>query len=413
MNPGGGNLAIMLVVGLLAGAIIAYSFAAAPEAAHNVTSTLFTTATTTSTQTLTSTQTFATTRTVESVSATSTVTSTVWVYSFSVSTQTLYTTEEPYQVAGIETSNITRGEGLVAVNANASRIYVGAGSSLFVVNASSGMEIAKLALPGDVAGIAIDVPASLVFVSVQDEILEISSTTNTVIGDIPVNAGSLAYDPSTNMIWGSEPSYTNEKNGTLLEVNPQTLSLVANITWGLPSADIAVNPSTNMVYGMGCTNSFVCESEVTFVNGTSGTIARTVNLGSAYFGELALNPVTGIVYVSGMAELVALNGETGDIIFQVYPQTCGPFLDMQIDPVTDQLFVVMQNDNYVLVFDDSGTLVNMYSFPIPPWRVAYDQKTQEIYVSLQNGQLVSFPNESVTGNINPTLIGAGQGCLLP
>ena len=101
------------------------------------------------------------------------------------------------------------------------------------------------------------------------------------------------------------------------------------------------------------------------------------------------------------------------MIFKSNPQTCGPFLNMAVIPPRNQVLMVPQNYNFLLVYDGTkGTLVNMYSFPGPVERVAYNQNTDEIYVLTAGNLLVlrDFPN---TGNVNSTLVGAGLDCLPP
>ncbi|MDG7020785.1 MAG: hypothetical protein JRN23_02500, partial [Nitrososphaerota archaeon] len=166
-------------------------------------------------------------------------------------------------------------------------------------------------------------------------------------------------------------------------------------------------------YATGCINSFVCGSEAALVNGTSGTLVNTVDLYSAYFTAMTVDPATDIVYVSGEAQLVALNGTNGNVIFKSNPQTCGPFIDMAVIPPRNQVLMVPQNYNYLLVYDGTkGTLVNMYSFPSQVDRVAYNLNTDEIYV-LTSGSMIILRDYPIKGNVNSTVLGSDLNCLPP
>jgi len=326
---------------------------------------------------------------------------------------------QPIPVASVETANITIGESpyAIAVNPNASRIYVADGSSLTVIDASSHSVMTKISLPaGSNGGIAIDYNTNMVYVSVEGEVAEINGSTNMVVGELPLNSplGALAYDPHTRVLYGSEGPNPGPlgHNGSLVGVDVRTGSVVANISLGYRPHNVALNPKTNMIYAVGCDLvGLACGAVASVVNGTSGTLVSSVNLNSAYYTTMTANLATNLVYASGASELVALNGTNGDVVFHSNPQTCGPFLEMGVIPSSNQVLMVPQNYDYLLVYDGtSGALVNMYSFPSFLQSVAYNPNTDELYVAL-SGQLLAFHDSAVIGNVNATLIGSGQTCL--
>ena len=86
---------------------------------------------------------------------------------------------------------------------------------------------------------------------------------------------------------------------------------------------------------------------------------------------------------------------------------------MAIIPSSDQVLMIPQGYNFLLVYNGTtGALVNMYSLPGPANGVAYSPNTDELYVAT-NADLLSFHDVLATGNVNATLIGAGQACLPP
>ncbi len=325
---------------------------------------------------------------------------------------------QPIPVASVEIANITvAGGNAVAVNSNSSRVYVLGSSSLTVVDASSHSVLASVSLPGKNqggivnAGLAIDSSTGMVYASLEGEVVMVNGSTNSVAGTLPFSLGTLAFDSATGMLWGTQPFESR-----VVEVDPGTGSVVANVSVGFAPYGIAVDSHNDMVYSAGCSGDFVCGSEAALVNGTSGTLVTTVSLSSLYYSTMTLNPETDVLYVSGERMLAALNGTNGQEIFQAGyadTQTCSPFLDMAINPSSNQVLMVPQDYDYLLVYDGaSGALVNMYSFPEPIHSVAFDPATNEIYVT-ESGELLALHNSVSTGNVNSTAIGSHQNCLPP
>jgi YVTN family beta-propeller protein len=323
---------------------------------------------------------------------------------------------QPIPIASVETGIISIGGAprTIAVNPNASRIYIADwfSNNLAVVDAASHSVIAVVTLPADNNnGIAIDYNTNMIYVLVQGGVAEVNGSTDKVVGELPLNigAGSLAYNPSTHLIYGS--SVTG--NGTLIGADVTTGSIVANISLGYGTDSLAIDPYTNMIYAAGCANSFVCGSEVSVVNATSDTLVTTVQLGSSAYPRVTINPQTNVVYVSGGASLVALNGSNGGVIFNTNSLECAPFDSMSVIPSLNQVAAISLDYNYVFVYDGvSGTLVNMFSFQSTPQFVAFNPNTDELYATT-SGQLLSFHNSASTGNVNSTLVGSGQSCPLP
>lgn len=322
----------------------------------------------------------------------------------------------PVPIASVETADVSIGGAprTIAVDPNASRIYIADwfSNNLTVVDASSHSVTARVLLPAsDNNGIAIDYNTNMVYVLVEGGVAEVNGTTDKVVGELPLDfgAGSLAYDPSTHIIYGSPQT----GNGSLVGADVRTGSVVANISLGYWADSLAIDPYTDMIYAVGCSGSFVCGSQVSIVNGTSETLLKTVQLGSAYYSRVTMDTKTNLVYVSGEAQLVALNGTDGKMVYNSNPQTCGPFDSLAVIPSSNQVLAVPLNYDYLLIYDGaSGALVNMYSFSSAPQYVAFNPNTNELYVTL-SGELLAFHSASSTGNVNSTLIGSGQMCLPP
>jgi hypothetical protein len=272
--------------------------------------------------------------------------------------------------------------------------------------------IARIALPAaNSNGIAVDYKTSMVYVLVSGGVAEINGSTNKVVGELPLNfgPGSLAYNPSTHIIYGSP------ENGyrSLVGADVRTGAIVANVSLGYWANSVTLNPKTNMIYTAGCNvEGLGCDSAVSLVNGTSKTLIWTVRPGSYSFPRVAMDPKTNVVYVSGV-RLVALNGTSGDVIYSANSQECGPFDSMFVLQLSNQLIAQPLDYNYVLVYDGAtGSLVNMYTLSSSPQFVAFNPGTNEFYVTT-SGQLLAFPNVAATGNVDNSLMGSGQNCPLP
>lgn len=329
---------------------------------------------------------------------------------------------QPVRVSMVETDNFSASGNAYALNPSTNTIYILETSSLTAINASSGSVMANVALPANntgglvIAGLTININTDMVYASVQGGVVEVNGSTNKFVGEIHLGVGTLAIDSATNELWGTV--FGNQgpgsQNGSLVGLDAGTDSVLANVSLGFAPYDIAVNPYSDTVYVDGCSNFFVCGSEVAIVNGTTGTLTATIDLGSADYPTMALDPVTGVLYVSGGQQLAALNGTNGDVIFNENPQTCGPFTGIVVDPLSNLVLTAPSGSNYLLAYNGtSGKLVNMYSFPSNPGPVVFDSDNGKLYVATSAGDLIAMHMFATTGNVDAALIGPSEGCPLP
>lgn len=326
---------------------------------------------------------------------------------------------QPIPVASIETANITIGgyQG-IALDQHSGRIYVAGGSHLLVIDTTSHSRVANITLPGAaLGGIALDDKANAVYVSVRGQVAEIDASTNSIVGEFPFDVTRpLAYNPTTRVIYG----YSATHQHFLVGADVRTGKMVANISVGpagWDGSDVLVNPNTGMVYAVGChPEGLVCGGPVTIVNGTSETLAKTLDLNPGTYPTLVLNPASNVVYLSALG-MATLEGTDLGSTFNMNPAACGPFPGMAVIPSSNQIAMV-DRSGYLLVFDGaSGKLVNMYYFP--PSRsvsfayVGYAQAANEFFTTTNDGQLVSFHNVVAIGNVNSTLIRTEPNCPLP
>jgi DNA-binding beta-propeller fold protein YncE len=204
-------------------------------------------------------------------------------------------------------------------------------------------------------------------------------------------------------------------NSSLIAADVRTGNIAFNVSLGYWPNSVVVDSLTDVVFATGCADQgLVCNSVVSAVNATSGTLLNRITLGNDAYPRLTVNPVTNVAYVSGSAQLVALNGTTGKIVFDVNSMACGVLDSMTTDTSSNQVLAMTLDYNYILAYDGTtGALLNMYSLPSSPNYVAYDSGTNEVYVTTASGQLLAFPNVFSSSHVNIGLIGAGQNCLPP
>jgi len=325
-------------------------------------------------------------------------------------------------MVAVDNFSIPQG-GAIAFNPGNNRFYILGTSTVTVVDAISHLVLATVPLPADNnggsinAGLAIDASTGTVYASYQGGVAELNVSTNTLVGELPYNFGTLAVDSTTNDLWGTTSQGGGPDSGLsghLVKVDLTTGSMVASVPVGFEPFDIAVDSATGMVFADGCAGSFVCGSQAAVVNGVRDAVVATADLGSDDYPTMVLNTTTHVLYVSGGEQLAAINETTGATIFNLNPGTCGPFTDMVVDPNTDLVYVSPANDNYLLAYNGStGKLANMYAFGNSVGPVAFDPNTGNLFVIDTSGNLITMRPLTSTGNLDAVLLGSTNQCPLP
>jgi len=195
--------------------------------------------------------------------------------------------------------------------------------------------------------------------SIQEVILRaIDSTTGTLyeIQECPNPRGTVLSQELPNC-------------GFLTSYDLKSGSLIANVSLGLPTYSIAVNPETNMMYVLGGS---MLSYEFLIINGTNNTIQSVTPLDLISTPVLQADPNTNTVFALGSNQsstvIIALNGTSGRII---YSSGIGSACSVDsnryyVNPVTNQIYATVYNNtlstNYFLIVNaSSGRLVNMFS----------------------------------------------------
>jgi hypothetical protein len=205
-------------------------------------------------------------------------------------------------------------------------------------------------------GIVVDTKTGTVYVQVTNGIVEVDGATNGIIRElnVTIGAGTLALDPTSQTVYGASGS-------KILGFNVTTGAVVANVSIGYSANSLVADPYTHMVFAAGCNVSgLVCNSMASVVNGTSKTLVSTIDLGNGGYPRIAMDTRRNVVYVSGVAQLVALSGIDGRVLYNANSQVCGPMDSMAVSSSQGEVLAISLDYDYLFVYA-YGVLINMYS----------------------------------------------------
>jgi len=345
----------------------------------------------------------------------------------------------------------------IEVDANNSRIYLPgvAGDNLTVLEATTGVAVTTIKLPGSPRAVAIDTRTDMLYVNVQEcselpnasnpcgsltvpsEIVEVNGSSNVVVGEIPIQIDGLAVDSDTGTLFGTHacphplpqvvpaPAYPC---GYLYAIDAQSGSLVANVSMGAALGDINVDLLTDTVYiqayGPASDSYPLGTQELFIVNGTSDAVQSRIPLNFMNGVNVADDPSTNVVYVLAEngtnADLLALNGTSGRMIYSsVVGSDCSVSPDeLVINTYTDQVYLYAETytqgirDFFVAVNGATGSVVSMFSINGSPVQTAIDSQNGAVYVLLTGSLLILGGVPTSGGYVNASLL-TDTSCVPP
>ena len=306
----------------------------------------------------------------------------------------------------------------IALDANTSRIYVADGSAnkLTVLDASTHALIDTITLPGTSEfGMAVDAQNDIIYVPVSGctneinvtdscippgaaskgaDIVEIEGSTNSIVGEIPINVERLAVDPSSGTLYGvggEELGLSGSDMGYILAIRESTGSVIANTSLNGYPLSLAIDTKTHMLYVSACQQlTLACGgAEVLIINGASLAVQSSVPLSvDALNFPVVVDPETDMVYTMGVGSnltLFAINGASGAI---EYSSNLGGSCagagggDLAMNAVNDQIYVAFNSQSYFLVIDaGTGHIVSMFSTENGLQYVAFNSGNLQVYVT--------------------------------
>ena len=188
------------------------------------------------------------------------------------------------------------GAGIISVNPNTSCVYVGDFSSkVAVVDGATNTMLGSLAVGGQPAGVAVDVPANRVFVLVRgltSSIAVIDGLTNAIVDRFASgeNPRAIAANPVTGRIYVT--SGPGNGDGTLTVRDGATGSILKTLPVMNRPEEIAVDPIANRIYVAN-----VGSDTVSVIDGARDEIVATAIVAHAMGLGIAVDPRTGRIYV--------------------------------------------------------------------------------------------------------------------
>jgi YVTN family beta-propeller protein len=238
----------------------------------------------------------------------------------------------------------------IAMNPNSNRVYIGDDNSsrVLVIDGSTNTLMAAIPVGPHPRGLAVNSATNRIYVDVPDtnSVVVINGDTNTVAATIhkPVENGfssALAINPLTNRLY-----VANFLENSVWVIDGTSNSVVATIGVGSLPRSVAVNPATDRIYV-----SNLADSTVSVINGSTNTVE--VNIPVGFLCELAVNSVTGRIYVTNSdTDIAVLDGRvTSPTYNTVLSRLSFParMYDVAVNPTTNLFYVTT---GMLMVFDD-------------------------------------------------------------
>lgn len=235
-----------------------------------------------------------------------------------------------------------------AMNPDSNRVYIGddIGGRVLVIDGSTNTLMAAIPVGPHPRGLAVNSATNRIYVEVANSVVVINGDTNTVAATIhnPVENGfssALAINPVTNRVY-----VANFLENSVWVIDGTNNSVVATIGVGSLPRSVAVNPATDRIYV-----SNLADSSVSVINGSTNTVE--VNIPVGFLCELAVNSVTGRIYVTNAdIDIAILDGRvTSPTYNTVLSRLSFParMYDVAVNPTTNIFYVTT---GMLMVFDD-------------------------------------------------------------
>jgi DNA-binding beta-propeller fold protein YncE len=227
--------------------------------------------------------------------------------------------------------------------------------------------------------IAVNEQTNRIYVGTEDGLIIIDGETDTIITEILPNIDviALVVNPQTNRI------YAAEYGDNIFVIDGATNQQVGVIPEGIyQQYELAVNPTTNLVYIADWTTILGYYDKILVYNGETFTEVTQVNIPGSDEHTiierigLAVNPETNRVYAtwSGNNSLYVINGGTNEIVENILPQSFSR--DITVNTYTNYIYIgdaVLDCDTLEEVFSDyEGDLEAVDSVNNLVYTVDYD-----------------------------------------
>jgi len=305
-------------------------------------------------------------------------------------------------IATIPASNGTEGNPMtIAINPLTARVYI-AGSNVEVVDQKTNQILDTIDVgSGQLQGIAVDPVLRRAYVIDNSQgLFSIDLNTNTIAAHYQyANTNGVAVNLATHRVYMQAP----DSNGTAaMFVFDQNLNLIATIDdtspnyqpFGDPQDQVVVNPATNRIY----TSVNLFPGAIWVVDGKTNTSETTITgLADIAYG-LDVDPFRNLLWLGGQFNQISeVNGATNTLISTNSNTGTQPD-GVCVDPVRQQVYVVIQQQNLVQRVDEKTNTTEAASIPVgnTPVNCAIDYAHRLLYVG-------NTGENNVSGSSSPTV----------
>ena len=270
------------------------------------------------------------------------------------------------------------------------------GHQVHVINPNTLSDIANITVSTSHATLSIgyNTRNGYIYVGFRGEITIINSETNTVIKNITVKGypESITYDPNNGYLYVSSAiGFT----WSILAINPNISSIIEVGTTKGP-ADLMYDPINNYVYVASHSGGILG------INPETNSIVSNISLSSGLWA-MSYNPNNGYVYLTNYNNCVVVFDPNNNSITENIPLVFYP-ISMAYDPENDYLYVAnLEGDNVYVISTENYHVVTVIPVGRDPDYVFYDPQNGYIYVANLNSSFISVINpntNTVIKNIN-------------
>ena len=265
----------------------------------------------------------------------------------------------------------------VAVNPLTDIVYVAnnGNNTISVIDAKTNTVTDTINLGTSPNGLAVNAAENLLFVACQENftLAVISGATNQLTHStfLQGNNGnydpiSVTFNPNTNLIYTAD-EYAN----ALTVINSTTFNVVDTVSFGFQqAAGVAVNPVTDLVYvtglgGIVSPNSMLFSSVLHVVSGKNNTLLRTLEVGETPEG-VAVDTNTNMIYLANAGgDYVSVISGSTNTLTQNLTVGQGPE-DVAVNPQTNTVYAAGPGISVIAVgaSTTSSTTVSSSSGPV-------------------------------------------------
>jgi YVTN family beta-propeller protein len=272
------------------------------------------------------------------------------------------------------------------------------GYHVHVINPNTLSDIANITVSTSYATLSIgyNTQNGYIYVGFRGEITIINPETNTVVKNITVGGypESITYDPNNGYLYvGSGIGFTC----SILAINPNTSSII-NVGTTEGPANLMYDPISNYVYVASYS-----EGILSLINPETNSIVSNISLSSGLMA-MSYNPNNGYVYLTNyINDCVVVFDPNNNSIIENIPLVFYP-ISMAYDPENGYLYVANLEGNDVYVIStENYHVVSVIPVGRDPDYVFYDPQNGYIYVANLNSSFISVINpntNTVIKNIN-------------